>query len=172
MKREFMVWFAAAGMLLLALTGCGSSGDLGRAETQREVGVRMARMNLWREAGFRFARAVEIDPNDAKAHNNLAVAHEANGDFEAAAREYREAMRLDRSDQHIQKNYSRFVEFTQKAKKRDEAEPGAPGQKPPAPSSSRNPDAAPPAEPAPQPPPPARPPGADPASGTSNGGSR
>jgi Flp pilus assembly protein TadD len=76
-------------------------------------------MNLWREAMFRFRRAVEINPSDAQAHNNLAVALEAIGDFDGAAKEYREALRLDRSNQHIQKNYSRFVEFTQKAKKRE-----------------------------------------------------
>jgi tetratricopeptide (TPR) repeat protein len=42
----------------------------------------MAKMNLWREAMFRFRRAVEINPSDAMAHNNLAVAYEANGDFD------------------------------------------------------------------------------------------
>ena len=45
----------------------------------------MAQMNLWREAMFRFERAIEINPGDAQAHNNLAVAYEANGDFENAA---------------------------------------------------------------------------------------
>jgi Tfp pilus assembly protein PilF len=79
----------------------------------------MAKMNLWREAMFRFQRAVEIEPENAMAHNNLAVALEATGDFDGAAKEYREALRLDRSNQYIQKNYSRFVEFTQKSKKRD-----------------------------------------------------
>jgi Tfp pilus assembly protein PilF len=52
------------------------------------------------------------------AHNNLAVAYEANGDFDNALKEYREALRLDRANQYIQKNYSRFVEFTQRSKKR------------------------------------------------------
>ena len=111
---------------LIAAAGCGSGGDLAKPETQREFGVRMAKMNLWREAMFRFRREVEITPDNAMAHNNLAVALEANGDFDGAAREYREALRLDRSNEHIQKNYSRFVEFTQKAKKRDAAAVKAP----------------------------------------------
>ena len=107
-------------MLLLIVLGCRSGGgDMTKAENQRQFGVRMARMNLWREAMFRFRRATEIDPANAMAHNNLAVALEANGDFDGAAKEYREALRLDRSNQYIQKNYSRFVEFTQRAKKRD-----------------------------------------------------
>ncbi|HYH08624.1 MAG TPA: tetratricopeptide repeat protein [Thermoanaerobaculia bacterium] len=83
----------------------------------------MAKMNLWREAMFRFRRATEIEPANAMAHNNLAVAYEATGDFDAALREYREALRLDRSNEYIQKNYSRFVEFSQKSKKREAAKP-------------------------------------------------
>lgn len=118
MRRAFTSSLFAVVFLLLAI-GCGSGGDLAKPETQREFGVRMARMNLWREAMFRFRREVQIAPTNAMAHNNLAVALEATGDFDGAAKEYREALRLDRQNQYIQKNYSRFVEFTQKAKKRD-----------------------------------------------------
>ena len=120
MRRAFLSSLTLLALLLIAVS-CRSAADTKTSETQRQFGVRMARMNLWREAMFRFKRAVEIDPNDAEAHNNLAVALEANGDFEAAAKEYREALRLDRSNQHIQKNFSRFTEFTQKAKKREAA---------------------------------------------------
>jgi len=120
MRRAFTSSLIVMALLLIAI-GCGTSGDTTKAETQSQFGVRMAKMNLWREAMFRFRRAVEIDPDDAQAHNNLAVALEAIGDFDGAAKEYREALRLNRSDQHIQKNYSRFVEFTQKAKKREAA---------------------------------------------------
>jgi Tfp pilus assembly protein PilF len=123
MKRAFKASMFAILAALIVLGGCRSAADTEKSETQRQFGVRMAKMNLWREAMFRFKRAVEIDPQDAMAHNNYAVALEANGDFDAAAREYREALRLDRSNQHIQKNYSRFVEFTQKSKKRQEKKP-------------------------------------------------
>jgi tetratricopeptide (TPR) repeat protein len=119
MRRAFLSSLTFLALLLI-LIGCRSGGaDLSKAESQRQFGVRMARMNLWREAMFRFRRAAEINPGDAMAHNNLAVALEANGDFEGAAKEYREALRLDRSNQYIQKNYSRYVEFTQRAKKRE-----------------------------------------------------
>jgi Tfp pilus assembly protein PilF len=113
--------FAASTVLILvslAAAGCRSSSDTSRPETQRQFGVRMAKMNLWREAMFRFRRAVEIEPQDAMTHNNLAVAYEANGDFDNAAKAYREALRLDRTNQYIAKNYSRFVEFTSRDKKR------------------------------------------------------
>ncbi|MGZ5440502.1 MAG: tetratricopeptide repeat protein [Thermoanaerobaculia bacterium] len=126
MRRAFLSSLSILALLLIAV-GCRSAANTKTAETQSQFGVRMAKMNLWREAMFRFNRAVEIDPNDAQAHNNLAVALEANGDFDAAAKEYREALRLDRSNQHIQKNYSRFVEFTQKSKKREAAATTASG---------------------------------------------
>ena len=96
--------------LLLAI-GCSHQSDLSRPASQDNFGVQMARMNLWREAMFRFERAIEINPGDAQAHNNLAVAYEANGDFEKARKEYLEALKLDRTNPYIQKNYSRFVEF-------------------------------------------------------------
>ncbi len=120
MRRAFTSCFTVLTLLLIAI-GCRTSADTNKAETQSQFGVRMAKMNLWREAMFRFRRAVQINPDDAEAHNNLAVALEANGNFDEAAKEYREALRLDRTDPHIQKNYSRFVEFTQKAKKREAA---------------------------------------------------
>jgi Tfp pilus assembly protein PilF len=114
--------FVTSSLILLAglVLACGSSGNPAQAGTQKDFGVRMARMNLWREAMFRFKRAVEIEPNDAMAHNNLAVAYEANGEFEKAGDEYRTAIRLDKSNAHIQKNYSRFVEFSQRNKKRQQ----------------------------------------------------
>jgi len=120
MKRAFTATALSILLFMVVVFGCRSSGggDTARAETQKQFGVRMAKMNLWREAMFRFKRATEMDPNDAMAHNNLAVAYEANGDFENAAKEYREALRLDRSNSYIQKNYSRFIEFTTRSKKK------------------------------------------------------
>src|SRR5258708_40209834 len=92
----------------------------------------MAGMNLWLEAMFRFKRAVQITPQDPMAHNNLAVSYEANGDFENARREYLEALRLDRSNDYIKKNYSRFVEFLARNKKRSPSPPT--GEAAPAPA--------------------------------------
>lgn len=109
-------WLAVVALALGGLAGCTSGGG----DMQSKFGVQMAKINLWREALFRFERAVELNPDDAMAHNNLAVAYEANGDFEKAARQYREAMRLDKSNQYIQKNYSRFVEFNSRNRRREQ----------------------------------------------------
>src|SRR5450755_3572255 len=92
MRRAAFVWCLLLSILFAV--GCRSSRHALPEATQENFGVNMARMNLWREAMFRFKRAVEINPGDAMAHNNLAVAYEANGDFENAAKEYREAMRI------------------------------------------------------------------------------
>lgn len=113
--------------LLLAI-GCSHQSDLSRPASQDNFGVQMARMNLWREAMFRFERAIEINPGDAQAHNNLAVAYEANGDFEKARKEYLEALKLDRTNSYIQKNYSRFVEFLSRNRKRQQPGENAAGQ--------------------------------------------
>ena len=104
--------------LLLSLCACSHGKDLAQVASQENYGVQAAKMNLWREALFRFQRAVQIKPDDALAHSNLAVAWEANGNLENARKEYLIALNLDKSNQFIQKNYSRFVEFTSRNKKR------------------------------------------------------
>src|SRR6202521_3982734 len=106
--------------IVLLAGGCGHRADLPRPATQDNFGVQMAKQNLWREALFRFRRVVQINPSDPMSHNNLAVAYEANGDFDNARKEYLEALKLDRSNQYIQKNYSRFVEFLSRNKKRQQ----------------------------------------------------
>src|SRR5213080_5074645 len=106
--------------LIVFASACSHHQDLQKPQAQDNFGVQAAKMNLWREALFRFQRAVEIDPQDAMAHNNLAVAWEANGDFEKARKEYLEALKLDRSNQYIQKNYSRYVEFLSRNRKRQQ----------------------------------------------------
>lgn len=117
MKRAVHRWVPVLAFSILVL-GCGHGTDVSRESTQNDFGVNMARQNLWREAMFRFQRAVQMNPQNAMAHNNLAVAYEANGDFENARKEYLEALRLDRSNDYVKKNYSRFVEFLSRNKKR------------------------------------------------------
>lgn len=117
MNRRF---FNTVVMILTTLfAGCSSGLDLTKSDTQLNVGVKAARSNLWREALFRFNRAVTIEPDNALALNNLAVAYEGTGEFEKARQAYTEALKLDKSNQYIQKNYSRFVEFYSRNKKRE-----------------------------------------------------
>ena len=89
--------------------GCASgSGDM---STQISFGTDVARQGLWREAAFRFEKAITANPKNARAHNNLAVALEATGDFARALEEYKKALELDPQDNYIRRNYARFAEF-------------------------------------------------------------
>lgn len=121
MRRRFEIGVIFLLLLTaLALAGCSSRRiDLTQSTDQMDFGVRMAKTNLWREALFRFERAVEIDPGNPMALNNLAVAYEGIGEFEKARDAYARALQLDKSNQHIQKNYSRFVEFYSRNRKRE-----------------------------------------------------
>jgi len=160
MKRMLRRFSALAAVVLVA--GCAHRSDSTRPEAQDNFGVRMAKMNLWREAMFRFRRAVEIEPSNAMAHNNLAVAYEANGDFENARKEYLEALKLDRSNAYIQKNYSRYVEFLSRNKKRAAPKTAAATPAPEQPQAPNMPKRVEPPEPTdvpPQPVPPPPPPG-------------
>ncbi len=96
---------------LLAASACTSYSRTERAKSQIAFGSEVARKGLWREAAFRFEQAIAKEPNNARAHNNLAVALEASGEFARALAEYKKALELDPKDSYIRRNYARFAEF-------------------------------------------------------------
>jgi lipoprotein NlpI len=96
---------------LLVAGGCTSYNHTERAETQMKFGTDVAKKGLWREAAFRYEQAIAKAPDNAHAHNNLAVALEANGDFARALAEYKKALELDPNNNYIRRNYARFAEF-------------------------------------------------------------
>jgi Flp pilus assembly protein TadD len=81
---------------------------------QVEFGLKVAQKGLWQEARFRFERAVELDPQNASALNDLAVALEQMGEFEAARRAYEKALELKPGDIYVQQNYDLFREADDK----------------------------------------------------------
>jgi Flp pilus assembly protein TadD len=135
--------------LALALAGCASNPNTATAAGQMTIGSRAARAGLWREAMFRYGKAVELEPNNAMALSNLGVAYESSGEFEKAREVYLKALQNDRANPYIQKNYSRFSEFYQKYRKREPkvldgaqdaaAAKGADAPKPPAPVEEKKP---------------------------------
>ncbi len=96
---------------LFAVSGCGSTSRPESAEAQLSFGSQVAKKGLWREAAFRFQQVISKEPNNARAHNNLAVALEASGDYAGALTEYKKALELDPNDSYIRRNYARFAEF-------------------------------------------------------------
>jgi Flp pilus assembly protein TadD len=104
----------AVSLALLAAvlaTACSSYSSTERPSSQIAFGAEVAKKGLWREAAFRFQQALTKDPGNARAHNNLAVALEATGDFARALQEYKKALDLSPNDNYIRRNYARFAEF-------------------------------------------------------------
>jgi Tfp pilus assembly protein PilF len=83
----------------------------GDAKAQVEFGVNVAQKGLWREAIYRWERAVAIDPSYAAAYNNLAVAYEHEGQFDKARQAYEKATELDPNNAMIRQNYDLFREI-------------------------------------------------------------
>jgi Tfp pilus assembly protein PilF len=81
------------------------------AKEQVEFGVNVAQKGLWREAIYRWERAVEIDPTYTAAFNNLAIAYEHEGQFEKARKAYERATELDPNNAMIRQNYDLFREI-------------------------------------------------------------
>jgi Flp pilus assembly protein TadD len=71
----------------------------------------MAQRGLWAEARFRFEQAARLDPSNARAVGNLAVAYEALGRFEEAQATYKRALEIDPGNVEIKRNQARFEEF-------------------------------------------------------------
>lgn len=90
------------------------------AEKQLDFGADMARRGLWKEALFRFQQADRLDPNNSRILNNIAVSFEALGLFDEALEVYRKALQVGPGDEELKGNYSRFVEFYQSFRPREE----------------------------------------------------
>ncbi len=80
------------------------------AKAQVAFGIAVAQKGLWREAIYRWERAVAIDPTYAAAYNDLAVAYEREGLIDKARAAYEKALALDPKNQAIRQNYEQFRE--------------------------------------------------------------
>ena len=81
------------------------------AKAQVEFGIDVAQRGLWREAIYRWQRAVELDPTYAAAFNDLAIAYEHEGEFEKAREAYEKALELEPENLQIRQNYELFKEI-------------------------------------------------------------
>lgn len=131
----------AVAALLVAAYGSSATAkpktDAPATKTQLEFGVEMAQRGLWSEALFRFRQAQAQRPNDPRVLNNLAVAHEALGQFEEALSDYQEALKADPNNRDLRRNYSRFVEFYRAFKPDQQTDGSLPPAEPPVPANGR-----------------------------------
>jgi len=80
------------------------------AKAQVAFGIEVARRDLWREALYRWQRAIDLDPTYAPAWNNLGIAFEREGRFDEAREAYETALDLDPDNFMIEQNYDLFLE--------------------------------------------------------------
>src|ERR1022692_3355768 len=78
-------------VLLLIL---GASCFAQTAETYRRQAVVDSRQKSWDQAIANYRKALELDPNDALTHYNLALALKYKGDAQQAVEEFEATLRL------------------------------------------------------------------------------
>ena len=104
--------------IFLAASTAAAAEDRSAAKEQVEFGIKVAQNGLWREALYRWERAVELDSTYAEAWNNLAIAYEQAGRFDDARKAYERAIKLDPENVLIQQNYDLFKEINDRTQKR------------------------------------------------------
>jgi Tfp pilus assembly protein PilF len=105
------------GLAVLLATGAPPAYADARGEAKAYVtfGIDMAQRGLWREAVYRWERAVEIDPTYAEAFNNLAIGYEQAGALDKALAAYEKALALDPDNVQIRQNYELFRDINDRA---------------------------------------------------------
>ncbi|HUG53077.1 MAG TPA: tetratricopeptide repeat protein [Vicinamibacteria bacterium] len=106
---------------LLAVFLLPASKPAASAKEHLSFGIDVARRGLWSEARFRFERAVELDPTNAEALNDLAVALEQQGEFVKAREAFERALELKPGNLYIQQNYDLFREADDKRNRKKKA---------------------------------------------------
>jgi Tfp pilus assembly protein PilF len=117
-----LIVLAVAGVALSASVAGAASrsgGDRKGAQVQLEFGVRVAQQGLWREATYRWERAIELDPAFAAAYNNLAIAYEQAGQLDKAKQAYQKAAELDPRNSSIKQNIELFKEINDRASRQN-----------------------------------------------------
>lgn len=122
----------SAILLLASLPSVTIGAD--SAKEQMQFGVKAAKDGLWREALFRWEKAIKLDPTNARLMNNLAVAYEIAGDFQKAEALYQHALRADPGNRDIKQNFDLFLSYYKQIQSRQEKQPP-----PPEPGAGDNP---------------------------------
>src|SRR5688572_31545420 len=99
---------AAVAFLSAAPASADARSD---AKEQVAFGISVAQRGLWREAIYRWERAVEIDPTYAAAFNDLAVGYEHEGQLDKARKAYEKALELEPNNAQIRQNFELFKEI-------------------------------------------------------------
>jgi len=119
MRLSFTRWTATwllAGAVVAAMTATPVLADSrSSAREQVEFGINVAQRGLWREAIYRWEKAVELDPTYAAAFNDLGIAYEHEGQLDKARKAYEKAIALEPNNANIRQNYDLFKEINDRA---------------------------------------------------------
>src|SRR5206468_7424936 len=112
MKARVAVIMVSAAILSSAPAFADARGD---ARAQVEFGINVAQRGLWREAIYRWEKAVELDPSYAAAFNDLAIAYEHEGLLDKARKAYEKALELEPNNTEIKQNFELFKEINDRS---------------------------------------------------------
>jgi Tfp pilus assembly protein PilF len=104
--------------LVSALTAPLSADRRSESKAQVDFGIELAQKQLWKEAEFRWEKAVELDPTYSAAWNNLGIAYEQQGKFPEAKKAYDKAIAIDPKNNFIRQNYDMFMEIYDRQNRR------------------------------------------------------
>ena len=93
--------------ILITMIGCASR-DITSTKDYNQFAVKAAQAGLWNEAIFRWKQVINIDPDNAAAHNNLGVGYEAMGKISEAKSAYQRATELEPNSKYYRINYRRY----------------------------------------------------------------
>src|SRR5436190_575563 len=116
MKRTLAALIVVAGAAVPVTVLADARTD---AKAQVDFGINVAQRGLWREAVYRWEKAVEIDPTYAAAFNDLAVAYEHEGQLAKARQAYEKALAIEPNNAQIKQNYELFKEINDRASQKD-----------------------------------------------------
>lgn len=111
---------AFAAVLAVLAPAAAQADARSDAKSQVEFGIKVAQNGLWKEATYRWERAVQLDPTYAEAWNNLGIGYEQEGRFEDARKAYEKALSLDPKNLMIRQNYDLFKEINDRTKRRSD----------------------------------------------------
>ena len=107
-------------LLVAAVSATPAFADArSEAKAQVDFGINVAQKGLWREAIYRWERAIQIDPTYAAAFNNLAIAYEHEGQLTKARKAYEKALALDPENANIRQNFELFKEINDRTTVKD-----------------------------------------------------
>lgn len=85
-------------------------------KSEFDFGNQLAKEGLWKEAHYRWKKALAQGKGSAALYNNIAIALEEMGKFAEAEKAYKKALKLSPNNQTIQSNYDKMKKHLRKDK--------------------------------------------------------